>query len=55
MTGAPETIETDTVTVSCDGGTKLGHPAVYLNMGDDGKILCPYCSRLFVLAPSSDA
>lgn len=32
------------------------HPHVYLDMGQDGQILCPYCSTLFVhdarLAPS---
>jgi uncharacterized Zn-finger protein len=24
------------------------HPHVYLDMGADGQILCPYCSTLFV-------
>lgn len=34
----------------CDGGTgALGHPRVYLEMGDDTQIQCPYCSRLYVL------
>jgi len=36
--------------VSCDGGGPLGHPKVYLMMGKDGKIVCPYCSRRYVLA-----
>jgi len=45
-----EIIETDSKTVACDGdGGPLGHPRVYLNLGDDNKIECPYCSRLFVL------
>ncbi len=45
-----EIIETDSKTVACDGGGgPLGHPRVYLNLGDDGKIECPYCSRLYVL------
>lgn len=32
------------------------HPHVFLNMGEDSQILCPYCSTLFIhdgkLAPS---
>jgi uncharacterized Zn-finger protein len=40
-----------TQTVSCDGGGgPLGHPAVYLNFGDKTKVVCPYCSRTFVVA-----
>ena len=36
-------------TVACDGGDgALGHPRVFLNLGADGKIECPYCSRLFI-------
>jgi uncharacterized Zn-finger protein len=27
------------------------HPHVYLDMGADGQILCPYCSTLFVYDP----
>ena len=34
--------------VSCDGGGGvLGHPKVYLEMGDKDEIVCPYCSKLF--------
>jgi len=45
-----EIIETDSKTVACDGGGgPLGHPRVYLNLGDAAKIECPYCSRLYVL------
>lgn len=40
--------------VFCNGG-ELGHPGVYLNLGDDGKIACPYCSRHFVLAEGAQA
>jgi uncharacterized Zn-finger protein len=37
--------------VSCDGvGGALGHPRVYLEMGEDNKVECPYCDRKFVLA-----
>lgn len=44
-----ETVEAETAVVRCDGGGgALGHPAVYLNMGDKEAIDCPYCSRRFV-------
>ena len=34
--------------VSCDGGGgALGHPKVYLEMGDENEIICPYCSKLY--------
>jgi len=47
---AVETIAVDTTTVACDGGVGAhGHPRVYLNLGHDGKIDCPYCGRRFVL------
>ena len=47
---APETIEVDDTRVACDGGGgPLGHPKVYLNLGKDGRIECPYCSRVYVL------
>ena len=33
---APEIVETDTTRVACDGGGgALGHPRVYLEMGDE--------------------
>jgi len=38
--------------VSCDGRNRddpLGHPLIYLNMGEEGHVTCPYCSRQFVL------
>lgn len=47
---APEIIEVETTEVSCDGGEgPLGHPRVFLNMGDKGEVECPYCDRLFKL------
>ena len=52
---APETVEVDTETVSCDGGGgALGHPKVWLNMEGKGQIDCPYCDRRFVLKPGAD-
>lgn len=48
-----EPIETEIPVVRCDGGGgPLGHPAVFLNLGEEGKIVCPYCSRCFVKASS---
>jgi len=36
--------------VRCDGGGgPLGHPAVFLKIGPSDEIVCPYCSRQFVL------
>lgn len=45
-----ETVETQDTRVACDGGEgALGHPRVYLNMGDKREIDCPYCGKRFVL------
>jgi uncharacterized Zn-finger protein len=47
---APEIIEVDATRVSCQGiGGALGHPKVYLEMGDERFVECPYCDRRFVL------
>ena len=46
----PEILHVTTRTVACDGDEgPLGHPKVYLNMGDEGRVECPYCDRLFIL------
>jgi len=51
-----EIIECESQTVGCDGGGgALGHPLVYLQMGDKTDITCPYCSRHFVLKEGSQA
>lgn len=45
-----EMIEVEETRTSCDGGDgALGHPEVYLNLGDGGMVDCPYCGRRFVL------
>lgn len=53
-----------TATVSCDGdglshaaspGNPRGHPRVYLKIGDAGEVVCPYCSRRFILAEDAEA
>lgn len=46
----PETVETEDHVVRCDGGGgALGHPAVYLNVGEGAHVDCPYCGRRFAL------
>ena len=51
-----EIIEVKTTTVGCDGGGgALGHPTVYLKIGDAGEVICPYCSRQFVLSKDASA
>ncbi|MEC7592436.1 MAG: zinc-finger domain-containing protein [Pseudomonadota bacterium] len=50
MTKVTEIIEVDRTSVACDGGAgPLGHPRVFLHMGEDDSVTCPYCSRHFVL------
>lgn len=49
-------IEVETLVVACDGGGgALGHPKVYLKFDDDDHIVCPYCSRQFVLKQGARA
>ncbi len=43
----PEIIAVETQTVACDGVGPDGHPRVYLNLGDEGRVDCPYCGRRF--------
>ena len=39
--------------VSCDGSKSASsHPLVYLNMGDNDYVVCPYCSKYFTINPS---
>jgi uncharacterized Zn-finger protein len=48
-----EIINVKTRAVSCDGGEGVyGHPKVYLRIAGT-EIMCPYCSRLFVLEPGA--
>lgn len=40
----------DQPVVSCDGnGEGSGHPLIYLNLEESGEVVCPYCSRKFIL------
>lgn len=31
----------------CGASAPFDHPHVYLDMGDDGEIVCPYCSTVY--------
>ncbi len=49
-TPPPETIHVNDHRIACDGGDgALGHPRVFLEMGETGEVTCPYCDRLFIL------
>ena len=40
---------TNQLRVVCNGGGgALGHPKIFLTLGNDGRVTCPYCSREFV-------
>lgn len=44
-----ESMATKETVIKCDGGAgSLGHPVIYLNLGKEGKVVCPYCSKCFV-------
>ena len=48
---ATQTIFTNGNRVACNGGSgPLGHPQVWLTLGGDGQVTCPYCSRHFATA-----
>jgi uncharacterized Zn-finger protein len=58
MSGTPATpaeiIHVDSRTAACDGGDgALGHPRVFLRIPGE-QVMCPYCSRLYVLNPGAD-
>jgi uncharacterized Zn-finger protein len=51
----PEEIVVRSRRVACDGvGGALGHPRVYLEMGEGDFVECPYCDRRFVLAAGDE-
>ena len=54
-TEAPEIIEVEDSKVACDGdGGALGHPRVFLKLGEDGWVECPYCDRMFRLKAGAE-
>ncbi len=51
-----EIVEVEKAKVACDGGGgALGHPRVYLTIGEPGHIDCPYCGCRFRLKAGVDA
>lgn len=52
----PETIVVARRVVACDGDEgPLGHPRVYLNMGDADHVDCPYCGRRYAFGAGGAA
>ena len=50
-TPPPEVITVHKRRVACDGvDGALGHPRVFLDMGQGTEVECPYCDRKFVLS-----
>ncbi|MBI1363866.1 MAG: zinc-finger domain-containing protein [Proteobacteria bacterium] len=43
-----EEVRTAKHRVACDGPSFSGHPRIYLEMGNAGSVVCPYCSRTFI-------
>ena len=55
-TETPETVVVNSTRVACDGGGgALGHPKVYLEMGDETVVECGYCDKRFVLSDEAKA
>jgi len=51
----PEVIVVRSRRVACDGvGGALGHPRVWLEMGEADFVECSYCDRRFQLAKGSE-
>ena len=49
-----ETLHVNSKKISCEGGSTIsGHPLVYLDMGEDDSITCPYCSKFFTINKES--
>ena len=47
-------VDDKTEEIGCDGGGgALGHPKVYLTLGEHDQIDCPYCGRHFTLKPGA--
>lgn len=50
----PEIVLVDEHRVACEGvGGALGHPRVFLEMGEGDYVECSYCDRLFALRGGS--
>jgi uncharacterized Zn-finger protein len=49
--GSMEIIKVKQRKVFCEGGPRssLGHPRIYLRIGDSGEVDCSYCGRRYIL------
>lgn len=52
---APEIVVVTSHRVSCAGGegggaSALGHPKVFMDMGQGTSVECKYCDRVFIIA-----
>jgi uncharacterized Zn-finger protein len=51
----PETVVVRSRRIACDGvGGALGHPRVWLEMGEANFVECLYCDRRFVLETGAE-
>ena len=42
-------VDPNTETICCDGGQdSLGHPTVYFTFDQSNKIVCSYCSKMYI-------
>jgi len=52
---APETQHVTKSKIACDGGDgALGHPRVWLVIGEAGWVECPYCDKRYILDGPGD-
>ncbi len=48
MSNSDDIIMVSTTRIACDGGGGvLGHPKIWLDMGQDTQVRCKYCDRIF--------
>jgi uncharacterized Zn-finger protein len=50
-----ETVTVDTAKIACDGDKASPHPRVFLNLGTQGFVDCPYCGKHYVLKEGAHA
>ena len=49
MPSVSDQITIDTPKIACNGDQDSSHPRVFLTIGKDGRVECPYCSKIYVL------
>ena len=55
MTNPSETVSVTSRKISCLGDKDSAHPRVYLTMGPQGSVDCPYCGKHYVLSAGACA